>query len=363
MERDRILVVDDEAVVRQVVVALLEHSGYSTAQAGSAEDALEVLREGPLCHVVMSDVMMPGTDGLSLLDALKRDFPAIPVVLCSALHDLHVVTDAFRRGAFDYLLKPFERKNLIATIERARAHARERRRHLAVVTNVEDAVTERTEELRAAMADLERSYDGTLEAMGAALDLREDVSQGHSKRVTAYSIALARAVGVDSAALNMIARGAFLHDIGKLATPDAILLKPDSLTAEEMEIMREHCDRGYEIVRRIPLLAEASEIVRSHQERFDGTGYPLGLEGDEIPLGARIFAVADTLDAITSDRPYRKGASFQDARAEIERCAGTQFDPQIVAAFLALPRGLWSDIRAEVDKISRFGLPLAGAAA
>jgi putative nucleotidyltransferase with HDIG domain len=352
MEQEGILVVDDEAVVRRVVVALLEHAGYATAEASNAEEALELLQNGPPCHMVMSDVMMPGTDGLALLDAIKQDFPAIPVVLFTALHDLHIATDAFRRGAFDYLLKPFERKDLLATVERALEHARDRRQNILYRQSLEDVVSQRTQRLRNAMADLERSYDVTLEAMGDALDLRDEETEGHSKRVTAYAIALARAMGVDAATLKVIARGAFLHDIGKIATPDAILLKPGKLTAEEMSIMREHCERGYETVSKIPFLSEASEIVRAHQEKFDGSGYPRGLAGAEIPLGARIFAIADTLDAMTSDRPYRKGASFDDARKEIERCAGTQFDPEIVAAFLALPHGLWSEIRAEVGKNS-----------
>jgi putative nucleotidyltransferase with HDIG domain len=363
MEQNRILVVDDEAIVRSVVVALLEHAGYATCEATNAEEALELLQNGPLCDVVMSDVMMPGTDGLALLDAIRQDFPATPVVLFTALHDLHIATDAFRRGAFDYLLKPFECKDLIATVERALDSARERQQNILYRQNLEAVVSERTQRLRFAMADLERSYDVTLEAMGDALDLRDEETEGHSKRVTAYCIALARAVGVDAAQLKVIARGAFLHDIGKIATPDAILLKPGKLTAGEMTVMREHCQRGYEMVRKIPFLFEAAEIVRTHQEKFDGTGYPRGLQGAEIPLGARIFAIADALDAITSDRPYRKGSSFQHAREEIERCSGGQFDPVIVAAFLALPRGLWSSIRAEVGKNSHCGEVLRGAAA
>jgi putative nucleotidyltransferase with HDIG domain len=363
MEKDGILVIDDDEVVRHVIVALLEHAGYATVEASSAEEALELLQNGPPCQVAMSDVMMPGTDGLTLLDAIKQDFPAIPVVLFSALRDPYIATDAFRRGAFDYLLKPFEREELLTTVERALEHARERQQNILYRHSLEEVVSQRTQRLRNAMADLERSYDVTLEAMGDALDLRDEETEGHSKRVTAYSIALAQAVGVDAATLKVIARGAFLHDIGKIATPDAILLKPGKLTHQEMAIMREHCERGYETVRKIPFLAEASEIVRAHQEKFDGTGYPLGLAGAEIPLGARIFAIADTLDAITSDRPYRKGASFQEACDEIGRCAGTQFDPEIVAVFLALPQRLWSDIRSEVGKNSHCGELLRGAVA
>jgi putative nucleotidyltransferase with HDIG domain len=200
------------------------------------------------------------------------------------------------------------------------------------------------------MQDLERSYDITLEAMGDALDLRDEETEGHSRRVTAYTIALAQAMGLESDELRIIARGAFLHDIGKIATPDNILLKPGKLSEEEMIIMKQHCERGYEIVRKIPFLREAAEIVHSHQERFDGAGYPRGLRGEEIPLGARIFAIADCLDAMTSDRPYRKGTTFATAKEEIVRCAGRQFDPKIVEVFLAMPNETWSELRAEIER-------------
>ena len=154
---------------------------------------------------------------------------------------------------------------------------------------MESLVTARTEQVRQALASLERSYDITLEALGNALDLKDAETEGHSKRVTAFTIAIARAMGISGDQIRVIARGAFLHDIGKMAIPDAILRKPGALDPEEVAIMREHCYRGYQILRRIPFLTEASEIVYAHQEKFDGTGYPRGLKGEQIPLGARIF--------------------------------------------------------------------------
>jgi len=214
--------------------------------------------------------------------------------------------------------------------------------------NLEHVVSARTEMLRQAMENLEHSYDVTLEALGDALDLKDSETEGHSKRVTAYTIALARAMGIAPAEIKVIARGAFLHDIGKMAIPDEILRKPGKLTPEEQEIMREHCTRGYHILRKIPFLAGAAEIVFSHQEHYDGSGYPNGLRGSEIPIGARIFAVADTLDAITSERPYRKARSFDAAREEILRCSGTQFDPGIVEAVLKISNELWHELRSEI---------------
>jgi putative nucleotidyltransferase with HDIG domain len=345
MPQERILVVDDEAPVRGIVAALLEYSGYQTTTAGRVDEAIEVLSQDPGYSLVLSDIMMPGTDGLALLDRLSADHPGLPVIMFTAVHDVHVATNAFRRGAFDYLLKPFERLQLESTVARAVEHSRNLRQNIAYRQHLEEIISTRTGRLRSTMQDLERSYDITIEAMGDALDLRDEETEGHSRRVTAYTIALARSAGVDGESLRTIARGAFLHDIGKIATPDAILLKPGRLDADEMAIMREHCQRGYEMVRKIPFLREAAEIVYAHQERFDGSGYPRGLKGEQIPLGARIFAIADTLDAMTSDRPYRKGASIAVARAEIQRCSGTQFDPSIVKVFQGIEDDAWSKLR------------------
>jgi putative nucleotidyltransferase with HDIG domain len=198
------------------------------------------------------------------------------------------------------------------------------------------------------MGNLERSYDITLETLGDALDLKDRETEGHSKRVTAFTIAIARAMGLPRDQINTIARGAFLHDIGKIAIPDRILQKPGKLEADEMAIMKEHAYHGYQIVKKIPFLTEAAEIVYSHQERFDGSGYPRGLKGEQIPLGARIFSVADTLDAITSDRPYRNAQSLPAAREEIAKWAGRQFDPEVVKVFLEMPDNIWEDLRKEI---------------
>jgi putative nucleotidyltransferase with HDIG domain len=350
MPQERILIVDDDEAVRNVVLAILEHNGYVMTAVASADEALTRLQQDPDYDLVLSDILMPGIDGLNLLEQICTDYPALPVVMCSAVNDIHVATNAFRRGAIDYILKPFEQAELLSVVMRAVEHGRLRKQNALYRHNLESIVSARTGRLRSTMQDLERSYDITLEAMGDALDLRDEETEGHSKRVTAYTIALARAMGLDSDELRVIARGAFLHDIGKIATPDSILLKPGKLDAEEMSIMREHCERGYEMVRKIPFLREAAEIVYAHQERFDGSGYPRGLRGKEIPLGARIFAIADALDAMTSDRPYRKGTTFEAASEEIVRCSGGQFDPQIVEVFLAIPAESWVQRRAEIGR-------------
>jgi len=351
---DRILVVDDEEPIREIVASMLGTAGYSCKQAGSGMEALAVLTSGEDFELMLSDLMMADLDGIGLLERTKEKYPDMPVVMVTAVHDISVALAAIRNGAYDYLLKPFEREQLLNTVSRALENRRLKVENRTYQTNLESLVKARTDQLQAAMGSLERSYDMTLEALGDALDLKDAETEGHSRRVTAFTIAIAKAMGLPAEQIPMIARGAFLHDIGKLAIPDAILRKPGKLTPDEMAIMQEHCYKGYQIVKKIPFLADACEIIYSHQERYDGTGYPRGLKGKEIPLGARIFSVADTLDAITVDRPYRARQPFVAARDEIKRWSGRQFDPDVVDVFLEMPEKLWEDLRRDIDsQISR----------
>ncbi len=334
---------------------MLSSAGYRCRQAGSGMEALALLESGEEFELMLSDLMMADLDGIGLLERTKEQFPDMPVVMVTAVHDISVALAAIRNGAYDYLLKPFEREQLLATVRRAMENRRLKMENRAYQTNLESLVAARTEQLRHAMADLERSYDITLEALGDALDLKDAETEGHSKRVTAFTIAIARAMGLPADKIRVIARGAFLHDIGKMAIPDAILRKPGALTEDEAAIMREHAYRGYQMLRKIPFLTEAAEIVYSHQEKFDGTGYPRALKGEQIPLGARIFSIADTLDAITSDRPYRAAQSVTAAREEIVRWSGRQFDPDVVRVFCNMPDNIWNDLRKEIDsQIYRF---------
>ncbi|HLJ88426.1 MAG TPA: HD domain-containing phosphohydrolase [Candidatus Angelobacter sp.] len=358
MATERILVVDDEEPIREIISSMLNVAGYKTRQAGSGMEALAILHSSGEFELMLSDLMMAELDGIALLERSREKYPDMPVIMVTAVHDISVALAAIRNGAYDYLLKPFEREQLLAIVRRALEHRRLKLENRAYQSNLESLVAARTEQLRQAMTDLERSYDITLEALGDALDLKDAETEGHSKRVTAFTIAIARAMGLSGERIRVIARGAFLHDIGKMAIPDAILRKPGSLTPEETAIMREHCFRGYQMLRKIPFLAEASEIVYSHQERYDGTGYPRGLKAEEIPMGARIFSVADTLDAITSDRPYRSAQSIAAARDEVARFSGRQFDPEVVRTFLQMPDSIWEDLRKEINsQIYRFTYP------
>src|SRR5947209_4268092 len=357
MPIERILVVDDEEPIREIISSMLNAAGYKTRQAASGMEALAILNSTGEFELMLSDLMMAEMDGVALLERSKIKFPEMPVIMVTAVHDISVALAAMRNGAYDYLLKPFEREQLLAAVRRALETRRLKVENRAYQSNLESLVAARTEQLRQTMNDLERSYDITLEALGDALDLKDSETEGHSKRVTAFTIAIARAMGLSAERIRVIARGAFLHDIGKMAIPDAILRKPGPLTDEERAIMREHCYRGYQMLRKIPFLTEASEIVYSHQEKFDGTGYPRQLKGEEIPLGGRIFAVADTLDAITSDRPYRAAQPIAHAREEIARFEGTQFDPAVVRVFLQMPETIWEDLRKEIEtQLIRFSV-------
>jgi len=350
MPSDRILVVDDEEAIREIVSSMLTSARFSTCQASSGSEALALLASGEQFDLVLSDLMMAGMDGLALLERTKEKFPDVPVVMVTAVHDIQAALGAIRNGAYDYLLKPFEREQLLATVHRALENRRLKRENDAYRTNLEALVAARTQQLKSAMADLKRSYNVTIEALGDVLDYKDAETEGHSRRVTTFTIAMAKQLGLPKEDIETIAFGAFLHDIGKVKIPDAILTKPGKLTSDEYEHMKEHCYLGYKLVSKIPFLAHSAEIVYAHQEYYDGTGYPRGLKGEEIPLGARIFAIADTLDAITSDRPYRRKRPLEAAKDEIRRCSGTQFDPQMVEVFMRIPDTVWDDLRKQVDE-------------
>lgn len=274
--------------------------------------------------------------------------------------DVEVAVRAIRMGASDYLTKPFNFDEVRFTIERALERQRLIQENRAYQRNLEAKVAERTAELvlrnreiESLFAKLQTSYETTLEALAAALDTRDTETQGHSARVSEYTVLIAERMGVKEPELTEIRRGALLHDVGKIGISDAVLRKPGKLSPEEWVEMRRHPEMGYRILSGINFLEKSLPIVIAHQERFDGSGYPKGLKGEEIPLGARIFAVVDTLDAMTSDRPYRKALPYEDARGEIVRWSGIQFDPRVVEVFLTIARAEWEAIHRHVWAGSR----------
>jgi putative nucleotidyltransferase with HDIG domain len=347
----RILLACDDTRLHSSIEEILVKHNFHVQMAADGDAAEELLKRHEF-DLVLTEITTGNANGISLLDRVHLGHSHLPVIIISENREIEVAVGAMRQGACDYLPRPFEPKKLLSAVERALGRKQVVNVHENYQEGLEHIVRTRSDMLLQALQDLERSYDVTLEALGEALDLRDSETEGHSQRVTAYSIALARAMNLGPTEIKSIARGAFLHDIGKIAIPDQILRKTGPLDRQEREIMREHCARGFHMLRNIQFLRDAAEIVLSHQEHFDGNGYPRRLRGNEIPLGARIFAVSDALDAITSERPYRKPVSFEDAREEIQRCSGTQFDPAVVDIFLDMPIELWQELRAEIDSRS-----------
>ena len=356
----RVLIVDDETSVRKVMAAIFAQLGLPCETAASGEEALRIL-ETHRIDAVISDLHMPGMSGMELLAKVRQNYPQMVFLVVTGVDDIQVGIQAMRQGADDYLVKPLQvdANIVLASLTRALHVKRleqevENYRH-----HLEEIVSEQTQQLREALRQIERSYDQTLEVLGAAIDLRDSPTAGHSRRVFLYSLEIARAMGGLESQMRNIAMGAWLHDIGKLAVSDAILLKPGPLTDEERKIMQLHVQIGYDLVKSIPFLADSAEIIYAHHERCDGSGYPRGLKTEEIPVGARIFAVADTFDAMTSDRPYRRALPFEASREVIERGAGKQYDSQVAKVFLSIADETWKVMRKETAAIQAFAFATA----
>jgi response regulator RpfG family c-di-GMP phosphodiesterase len=355
----RVLIVDDDPALRKILSVMLTQAGFVCRSAASGEEALCLLEKHPF-EVVISDLRMPGISGMDLLVEVHQSYPQLAFLMVTGEDETRVGVRAMQLGADDYLLKPFDADVVLGSLRRALHKKKLEREVMEYRLRLEEMVSERTEQLQSALRQTERSYEDTLEALGAAIDLRDSPTAGHSRRVFLYSMELAKSIGGLEQQLRTMAMGAWLHDIGKLAIPDRILLKPGPLLDHEWQVMRRHARIGYELVKSISFLAGAAEIVLTHHERFDGSGYPQGLSAEGIPFGARIFAVADTLDAMTSDRPYRAALPLQSARDVIERGSGTLFDPLVAAAFLRVSNQTWEVIARETVAVQPSSVLAAG---
>ncbi|MBD3867794.1 MAG: response regulator [Acidobacteria bacterium] len=352
----RILIVDDEVSVREILADGLKVYGFETVTAGGAAAALKLFHAGSF-DLVLSDIEMPEMTGIQLLKELKAGDREIDVVMVTGVIDTDTAVNAIRDGASDYVTKPFNLEEVRIVVQRTLEKRRLIRENRAYQQGLEQLVQERTAALRETTDEVERlyvelqeSYESTLQAMVTALDFRDNETQGHSLRVVEYTIRISRSMGIVEPELGWIRRGALLHDVGKIGVPDAILRKPGKLDDDEWLEMRKHPEHGYQMLRHIRFLAPALDIVLCHQERFDGSGYPRGLKEGDIPLGARIFAVVDCFDAMTSNRPYRAALPIEKASDEIRRYSGSQFDPTVAAAFLEVPVGVWKQIREDVHR-------------
>lgn len=347
----RVLAVDDEPAACKLLSLILTPPAFRCTTACTAEEALVALQREPF-DAVISDLQMPGLSGMELLLEVRHQHPHMAFLVTTGVDDVDVGVKAMRSGADDYLVKPLRESAVVASLENALRKRKLEQEVEDYRQHLEDMVAERTHQLRAALVRVEQSYEDTLQSLGAAIDLRDNETEGHSQRVCRYSLEIARALGWQDKQLGTLARGAYLHDIGKLGVPDGILLKPGPLTPEERKIMQRHAQIGFDLVKDIPFLADATDVVLMHHERFDGTGYPQGLKGEQIPLSARIFAIADTLDAVTSERPYQRASSFESAREIIRRLSGTAFDPQIVNVFLSIREDVWPTIASNQRRIA-----------
>jgi diguanylate cyclase (GGDEF)-like protein/putative nucleotidyltransferase with HDIG domain len=331
----RILLVDDEPLILEVVTGLLRNAGYEVDAESSAPAAFRRVESSVgVYDIVVTDLSMPDTDGFQVLDRVRLiDSMAIPIVLTGkASKDAAIAS--LRHGAFEFIEKPVRRDELLAVIERARDHRRLRIENDRYRMRLEDMVRQKSAELSEAMERVKQSHEFTLQALAGLLDAREQATGRHSLRVRDLALIVGAHMGMSELELGVIGQGALLHDIGKIAVPDAILLKAGSLTEDEWKVMRTHSEVGYNILKISPYMQEVAELVYSHQERFDGTGYPRGIKGEDIPMGARLFAVVDAYDAMRSHRPYRRAMTSVRAVAELKRCRGTQFDPKVIDAFL-----------------------------
>ena len=350
----RILIVDDEVEITEILADLLSDD-YQCLKAASAEQALDLLAQNQF-QLVISDITMPGMSGLDMIPHVKQLSPETVVVMISGMQTVESAIGALRLGAFDYLMKPFDLRQVEAVVKRALEH------HDLVVAkqryenHLEELVEQRTAELDRALNSLEGAYRSTLKALTAALETRDSETHGHSERVVSYSLRLGREYGLNAEQMKALEFGSLLHDIGKIGVPDSILRKPAKLTEEEWVRMREHPMHGQQILRGIEFLQGAARVVAQHHEKWDGTGYPLGLRTEEIDINARIFAVADAFDAITSDRVYRRGKSYEAAAQELDDWAGRQFDPKVVEAFHRVPKEDWEELHRQslMPKEDRF---------
>lgn len=321
-----ILIVDDEVSVTSIVSKQLSRDGFACQQALSAEEALEHLEERDF-DVVVTDIRMPQMSGIDLLKIVKQRDPEVQVVMITGNPNVDFAVEAIRLQADDYLVKPFELGQLSHAVARALEHRELLQEIRLYREGLEQRVLEQSQKI-------DRFFRDGLKVIAAAIEARDRYTGGHVDRVSRYALATADEMGLEDQKKRAVWLASMFHDVGKLAIPDSILNKPGPLTEDEYAEMKLHPVLGAQIVEQASYLIPAALGILHHQERWDGNGYPAGLEGDQISIEGRILAVADAFDAMLTDRPYRPAQTEEYAVSELERCAGTQFDPVVVRAFL-----------------------------
>jgi putative two-component system response regulator len=324
-ERETLLITDDEPAIRKLLHLKLSGEGYRCEEAGGAEQALNTLDISPIALVVL-DVKMPGKSGIELLPEIKRGYPDTAVIMATAVNDIGVAIECLKQGADDYICKPFNLEEVSLSVQRAL----EKRNLKLEIRDYQQYLEEKIEEQT---GQIRKIFLGAIEALVSALEAKDRYTGGHSRRVAEVALALGNELGLSANDMEDLRWGSLLHDIGKIAVDPAIQNKPDKLTPDEYESIMIHARVGAEIVRPV-VNKRISEMIEHHHDRYDGGGLHQVTSGDEVPLGARILAVADSFDAMVCDRPYRLALPMTEIVDEIRRCSGTQFDPAVVAAFL-----------------------------
>jgi putative nucleotidyltransferase with HDIG domain len=356
---DRVLIVDDDEFVLRALSRALQAVGFDTRCYRAPNEALAAVEaEAPV--VIISDYVMPAMDGIAFLKQARQRAPHAARILCTAAEDFRIALQAVNSGeVYRIISKPWHQHELIGTVEQAAESTRLRRENERLTHEVQRQ-NGQLREMNGRLEDLVRQRtQALLEGLISALDYRDAETQWHSRRVSLYARRLAQQLGVKEPELTYVEHGALLHDIGKIGVSDRVLLKPAPLNAEEWVEMKKHPELGWALLQRVEYLKPAASIVLQHQEKWDGTGYPAGRKGEDIVLGARVFHIVDTFDAITSDRPYRKARPFEVARDELIRCSGTQFDPRCVQAFLDVSQDEWERIRLDVETVAVLSADLA----
>jgi len=340
MSEGNILVIDDEKTMCNLLKDSLSEQGYNVTTTQKAKDGLQHARNS-LFDLVITDLKMPKIDGIGIIRRIKEFDTDNMVIVITGYPSFETVREALRLGAYDYITKPFNLEEISFIVKRAVEFRRLQLANKKLMKDLEEEniilekkVEERTGDLKKLYHNMQSAYMATVKALAQTIDAKDHYTHSHSQNVTKYAVAIAKEMGFSQREVHTLREACQLHDLGKIGIHDYILNKSEKLTQEEWEKIRSHSLRGAEILEPLTFLDKVIILIRQHHERYDGTGYPNRLKGEEIKLGARIIAVADAFDAMTSERPYRKAYSKEYTISKLKETSGTQFDPQIVKAFL-----------------------------
>jgi len=330
----KILVVDDELGPREALRMILRDD-YDVVTADNGYQAMDYLVDSDYDLVIL-DIRMPDMNGIELLAEVKKKAPETEVVMITAYASVDTATNALRNGALDYLIKPFDISAVKEVVEKGlskRTSSTAIKNRLSELQVVNDSLKDKIE---LAYNNIQKHYLETVSSLVAAIDAKDSYTKGHQERVAVFTMILGKEMGLSAEEIDLLKQAAILHDIGKIGVPEHILRKPGSLTNEEFEAIKQHPVIGAQILSPVEFLKEAVPIVRHHHEKYDGTGYPDGIKGMQIPKSARIIAVADSVDAMLSERPYTPAKTVEQVREQLRICSGTQFDPKIAEAALKI---------------------------